>query len=467
MSPMDSVIVLGGGIGGLLSAAAVAPHASSVIVVEKDSLSTVPVERRGLPQAQHTHMLMPSGAAATDALVPGSIDQLVGAGAHRIGMNANIVSYSQRGWVQRMPARRHAITCSRPLIDATVLARVQDLPNVSFEIGCQAVGLVGTSQRVSGVRIRDEGGERVARAALVIDATGRGSRTIAWLESLGVPSVPTDCVDSGQAYATRVFRAPAGAETGFPMITIIADPSSTQPGRGAVLTPIENGNWMVTLGGTRGGEPPTDENGYRFFARHAVRHPLVADAIARAEPIGSIRGSRSTTNRRRRFDLSSAWPAGFLVVGDASATFNPVYGHGMSVAAREALAIREILDRVEPDVFSTRGLQRSISRCAVDAWQIAASQDMRYPATKGSPPGRAARLRNLYLDRIIRTACVEPRVRSALIDVYSLSRPLSTFTKPGLALRVMRGPTHSPPIDPPLTEHEREIIGVRERQVAE
>lgn len=96
------------------------------------------------------------------------------------------------------------------------------------------------------------------------------------------------------------------------------------------------------MAGTRGAEPPAGEDEFEPFARR-LRHPVIADMIRAAVPVGPVHGFRSTANRRRRFAKMPAWPEGLVVLGDALCTFNPVCGHGMSVAAQSAAVLADEL----------------------------------------------------------------------------------------------------------------------------
>lgn len=452
-------VVLGGGLAGTLAAAALARHLDAVTVVERDRLPEGPEHRTGVPQARHTHVLMDGGARAIDRLLPGTTDRLVASGGHRHRMPEGVVMLSTQGWLERFPGQRHAYTCSRSLLDWVVRGQALKNDRISVVQRCEVDGLLGDAAAVRGARVRhrDSGEVTELPATLVVDATGRGSRAPRWLAELGLPEVPEEIVDSGQAYATRVFKAPAGAEDGFPMVNVLSDPGAGKPGCGAALLPIEGGRWMVTLGGTRGGEPPTDEEGYARFVRHAVRHPLVADLIAGAEPVGEIRGARSSANRRRVFGRLPSWPAGLVVSGDAATTFNPVYGHGMSVAALSAVALDTWLAR-GGDVTATAAAQRAIGRAARDAWVIATAQDVLYPDAVGPRPNALNRVQRRYVDRVIRAATRREVASAALIDSFTLARPFTTMARPAALWDAVRGPGREPLPEPPLTPRERAFL---------
>jgi 2-polyprenyl-6-methoxyphenol hydroxylase-like FAD-dependent oxidoreductase len=445
----------------MLSAAALVPYLDAVTIVDRDRIPDGPQPRRGTPQGRHAHLLMSGGARAIDGLVPGTVERLIAAGAHRIGLPSGLVSLTTGGWLRRFEDRQFLITCTRWLLDWVVREQVLGDARISLRQFTDIIDLVGDASRVTGVRVRDQDtqAEALLEADIVVDATGRGSRAHRWLAGFALPAVREDVVDSGLAYATRIFRAPGRASAGFPVINVQPDPRLPIPGQAAALLPVEGGLWLVTVSGTRGGEPSADEDRFVAFAR-GLRHPIVGDLIATAQPLGPVHASRSTFNRRRYFERLPRWPDGFVVLGDAVATFNPVYGHGMSVAAHGAAALRAGLRRhgLRPGV--ARRVQRVIGRTVEGAWSMATSQDIRYPHVIGPRPNAVARWQHRYLDRIMQTGTGNPRVAAAVLDTMTLSAPMTRLIAPAVVLATVRGPVRLPLDQPPLTPQELSAAGV-------
>src|SRR5688572_30791719 len=65
-------IVLGGSVGGILVARALANHFERVIVLERDAVATpTGVPRKGVPQGRHAHGLLYRGREVFEELFPG------------------------------------------------------------------------------------------------------------------------------------------------------------------------------------------------------------------------------------------------------------------------------------------------------------------------------------------------------------------------------------------------------------
>ncbi|MET8779240.1 FAD-dependent monooxygenase [Nocardia sp. NPDC004654] len=460
----EHVVVVGGGFAGLLAAAAVAPYVEHVSVVERDRFPEQPALRRGVPQARHPHLFVPGGVTVAEELLPGLTQRLIRAGAHRVGMNADLLLYSGAGgWMPRYPTSRFGMTCSRQLLDHVVYDMVRQWRNVEFRSATAAVRLLGDARAVTGVELHtpDDETERLD-ASLVIDATGRGSRTVEWLASLGTTLAPPEIVDSGHTYTTREFRALPGAETNFPMVIVQAHPASGRPEYNALLLPIEDGRWLVTVGGTRGCRLPADEDEFREAARRWVRAPLIGELIADAAPLSSIQRSRSTVNRRHRFDRMREWPSGFVVIGDAATALNPTYGHGLSAAARCAGTLRRAVARGAARPADSRKLQRAVTGAANYPWLTAIGQDLHYPNTTGARPRWVDRVGKRYGDRLLRAAPERPELGTRLIEVMFLAQSPLLLAHPAVLSGVVRRPRCAPPTEPPLTPGERGLLAGRQ-----
>jgi 2-polyprenyl-6-methoxyphenol hydroxylase-like FAD-dependent oxidoreductase len=464
-------IVIGGSWAGMLAAHVLARHLETVTVVDRDVLPDGPQHRRGTPQARHGHILWSGGARIVEGLLPGTTERLLAAGARKIRFHEDLVTLTSHGWQHRFPPRQFGFMCSRPLLDWLVRERILADDRITLRNRTEAVELTGDSTRVTGVRVRDveSGARELIEADLVIDAAGRGSRLRHWLAVLGLPPVEEDVVDVGMAYASRLYRAPEGATARFPVVNVAADHRDRKPGRFGVVYPQEDDQWIVTLSCTRGGELPTREEDFLPWAR-TLRDPLVADLVAGAEPLTPVAASHLGINRRRYPERLERWPDGLIVFGDSLAVFNPIYGHGMSAAARAAAALDEHLGRpFGPG--AAHDAQRAISEGVDDPWIMATAKDIAFVNCRnraGDPRlTTGAAQREKFADMVAGISIRAPQVSDVVTDVMSMSAPQSELGTSRFLSLIQRDRMRPALSAPPLSPEELDLVNLKPRGAAD
>ncbi|GAA3158763.1 MULTISPECIES: NAD(P)/FAD-dependent oxidoreductase [Streptomyces] len=448
-------VVIGGGLAGMLAATALLGHADTVTVLERDRYPEHRGFRKGVPQARHTHILLTGGQHALDDLLPGSCTALADAGAHRLDLPRDLLTRTPSGWPRRFDeGRHHTLSVTRPVLDAVVTERARaafarSATRVEVREATEVTGLTGDAGRVTGVRIRprEGGAPHTLTAGLVVDASGRSSRAPRWYAELGLAAPQEESVDTGLGYATRRYRPGPGTtpDTG---VNVPHWPSSP---RGGCYLPVEDGIWLLTLAGMRGDHPPTDPEAFLAYSA-TVGDPYLHSLVSRAEPLTPVHGFHDTRNRRRRYERPGAAPKGFLVLGDAHCTFNPVYGQGMSVAALGARALRDTLARTGgplPDAAATA--QREIAAVTDPAWVAAVGADLPYLRDADEKPSAGERLTAWYFDRLAARAALDPVVGAALRDVFCLTAPLPRLFGPRIAARTVLLPRRPALPAPPTT----------------
>jgi len=437
-------VVLGGSLAGLATAAALAPRFERVTIVERDALVAAAAPRRGVPQGRHGHALLPGGQQALEALLPGLTDDLVDAGAHAV-RTGRVRMHLHGGYLATIDVPEQVIAASRPLVETVVRRRVIDLPNVDVVQACDARGLLvdAARTRVTGVRLlprRDAAVEEVVHADLVVDATGRGSRSPSWLEALGYDAPEEEQVEVNVRYTTRLFRRDGTSLGGARQVLVGAIPT----GRGAFMQTVEDDCWLVSLIGYFGDHAPADLDGFRAFAA-GLEASEAFEIATTCTPVGAGTTTAYRAGRRRHYARLRRFPDRYVVIGDALCSFNPTFGQGMSVAAAEARLLGRVVDG-GLDGAGRRFFRRA--RRLVDVpWTLAVGEDLRFPQVAGRRDLQS-RLVGPYLRRLVRTARHDPDVAWAFLRVIGLLAPPESLMAPRVARRVLRSGAAQP--QPPV-----------------
>jgi len=418
-------IVIGGGVGGLLAAHALADRFESVTVLERfryppDTASPAPQARRGVPQSRCIHVLMGAGAAAFDDLVPGWSEKLVARGAARFDPSADAVLRLPTGKLPRAPSGITSYACSKALLERTLRASLADRAAVEIRQDQKVVGLVSTprGERVTGVRAsaRPPARDKILLADLVVDASGEGSALPRWLADLpnGVGSQPDKTVAaSGMQYVSRWFHIEPTVAPDWHCLAIA--PTRDAGFRSAMMVRAEDNRWGVVLL-TPVGEPlPADDATFLDFVA-GLGDGEMRDAIAPARPVSPILRYGSTSNRMTHYERVPAWPSGIVAIGDSVCTLDPYFGLGMTAAARGVVLLRAHLQR--HDEVSAAEFQSGLARLNAEPWEH---------ATGLTPDGRPLTRDSAHLGRLYEAAPSSPEVARALLAVQHLLRPAETL----------------------------------------
>ncbi|MET7419623.1 FAD-dependent monooxygenase [Dactylosporangium sp. NPDC005555] len=421
--------MLGASMAGLLAARVLSESFANVTIFDRDTLPAGAANRKGVPQGEHSHGLLARGRQVLEELFPGIVAELTAAGAIPLDLMRDCVWVTGDRPMPRVASGLAGLCVSRPTLEAAVRRHVLACPDIVVLDGHEATGLLFDGVRVTGAKVRPvAGGEHDVAADLVVDATGRGNRGPTWLAALGFDRPAEERVDPLTVYVSRDYRRVPGAQD---YAAIINSPNAGRP-FGAVAIAADGDRWMVTLLGVGAGQaPPTDA-----FADFAAKlpDPRLRELLSTAEPLGPPLRMRLPASVRRRYERMSRLPDGLVSIGDAVCAFNPAYGQGMTVAAAEAIELRDAL-RAGREGLPRRFYARAAKVVDVP-WDIAVGADLANPEIQGERTGKT-RFLNAYVARIQTASGRSAAVGRRFLEVANLMQAPPALFAPSIVARVL------------------------------
>jgi 2-polyprenyl-6-methoxyphenol hydroxylase-like FAD-dependent oxidoreductase len=454
----ERVVIVGGGVGGLVSALAFGRAGHPVTVLERDPLPPTAdaeeafvAERRGAPQVHQTHGFLARIQVLLRDRFPDVLEQLLAVGGSTLPMTRNL------GPPQPGDEDLRVIIVRRTTLEWVLRTAALAQPHVEVRTDQVVTGLVagppaadGTPV-VAGVRLQD--GSEVG-GDLVIASTGRRGDVPGWLAELGV-TVPETIHESGLMYLTRWYRRPdvevpldakLGGDLGFVKFLGIPGDGDTLSVTLAVRT--ADGDLRAAL---------SDADRFDQACR-ALPGPDLFFGDGPLEPIGGVRPMTGLLNRLRRFADDEGRPTvlGFHAVGDCHTTTNPLYGRGCSLAAVQAVLLADATAAHPGDPAARAAAYEAACRREIDPWFEASVQMDRMgadPSGRGFGGGGDDNPAAKAFGALFAAAATDPILGRAMARLMNLlTLPGDLMADPAVLARageVMADPDAYPP---PTTE---------------
>lgn len=472
----EQVLVIGAGIGGLMTALSLSGTGRRIRLLERDSAPPAddPDEafenwrRPGVSHMRQSHAFLARLRTIIRERQPALLEALKAEGVRELTL-ADMLTPHQRATYRPIPLDDELtiVTSRRTTLELVIRRHVESLPDVVITPDFRVERLVASRAAdgiidVTGVEGVSGDETILLEADLVVDTSGRRAAFIAQLEALGA-KIPEESETAGILYFTRHYRLLPG----------VGEPSRTEnpPASGDLgylkfgVFPGDNGCFSITLA-----VPEIEQE-----LRRAVLDPDKFHAITlmlpglrpwteagRAEPRGKVQGMG---------DLSSHWRdmvvdgrplvRGFFPLGDTLVRTNPLYGRGCSFAAVGAEALRKAIDSTRDPMLRQQRYHQLLAQELRPYFLNMRGQDRvaikqaRAALTPGHQDRLKVRLMRSFFDDGVRIALRKDvtLLREAMRGFHMLEAPNDWLKKPANLAKVLyhwsQGPkvnrAHYPP----------------------
>ena len=432
-------VVVGASIAGLLAGRVLSEFFDRVTLLDKEPLDGEAAPRKAVPQGNHIHAILTPAYQVLKRFLPEVIDDLISGGAHIFDAGRDLNFFILGNWLTRGETGQTIIGATRPFFEYHLRRNVEVVNNIDIKPGRRFSRWLtdDSGKRFTGIVYEDEGGEHQDQADLLVDARGRASALPAELSELGFGLAPEDTVGVDLGYTSRLFRAP-GFNPDWSIM--ILNPSAPETWTGGLMERVEGDRWIVTMFGYFNDHAPATEEGFLEYAR-SLEAPDIANFLEIAQPVSDFHKFGTPKCVMRRFEKMVAFPDRLLAIGDTVCNLNPVYGQGLTKAAREAEFLWETLSAHLSEFGSLHGFSDSFrlqlpNAGAEWAWQLTTGADFGFRQTTGERPSGAGFM-GWYMTRLFTRSAKSLGARKGVFDATMLIKPPDSLMQPRMMLHAL------------------------------
>nr|VFK11011.1 MAG: FAD dependent oxidoreductase [Candidatus Kentron sp. LPFa] len=241
---MPTVIIVGGGISGLITAIAVSKHVEKVTIIERDKLTEGRLERKGTPQGKHIHAFLRGGLDCMERIAPGTLDAMERSGAKAVDLTDDHLWFQYGHYAPRYKSGVISYSQTRKNVENILLEKAKRIPTIHIENETVVEELLydkGTNS-IIGIKTKkaDSGTRKTHSADILVDASGRGSRFPRYIEeNTGIELKKETSTKIDVEYASRIYEAYEAEDIDFKGLIVYQSPPDIK--KGGVLHTMKDG----------------------------------------------------------------------------------------------------------------------------------------------------------------------------------------------------------------------------------
>ncbi|MEW9668481.1 NAD(P)-binding protein [Ammoniphilus sp. 3BR4] len=438
-------VIIGSGIGGLCAAQVLSRYFEKVTVLEQGARPLGKEPRKQVPQGYHLHVLLKRGEEALEQLFPGIGQAMLGNGSVLINGTRDLKWFHHGVWKKRFEGDLSILLQSRPFLEGHIRNQVEQNPHILIRYQTKALRPIfhASEKVIKGLQVQEEGSPVPTdlSAELVIDASGYGSRFQTWFIDQGY-ICPVEKVTINLRYISQTYQLKPEKKRDWSVLMVYPSPPAEKAG--AALSRTERNRYIVTLFDYDQDEDrPLPRNAKEFIEMtKKLSQDTIYQELQGSEPLSDIQVYKVPYMIRYRYEKLQNFPKGFLFLGDTLCRFDPVFGQGMSVAAMEALALDQCLQKawkqgrgISSDLASR--YFRKISKIIDPVWLMILIEDFRHRHVTGNKPMGLTFLQ-WYTKRIFQRSSQDTDIYNAFVYVMNLLRPANTLFHPSVIWKALR-----------------------------